>query len=190
VELLPLCSPKFPRGKPSDKAQLFCQLLNELSRDIVPVDQFKIPNTDLMWYLYVDIYCLDYNGNVFDACLIALLAAIENVSLPEITTTENALKQQIFTSDKKGRALKISRYPLSLTHSIMDNYILCDPTAEEEGLQTGSVTILVDSKHQLMTVFKPGGATLTDDQLRGCIVGAQQRADQIMGLLKKEKEKK
>jgi exosome complex RNA-binding protein Rrp42 (RNase PH superfamily) len=36
----------------------------------------------MVWYLYVDIYCLDYDGNVFDACLIALLAALGNGERP------------------------------------------------------------------------------------------------------------
>jgi exosome complex RNA-binding protein Rrp42 (RNase PH superfamily) len=30
------------------------------------------------WYLYADLYCLDYDGNVFDCALIALLAALHN----------------------------------------------------------------------------------------------------------------
>ena len=36
----------------------------------------------MVWYLYVDMYCLDYDGNVFDACLIALLSALANGTLP------------------------------------------------------------------------------------------------------------
>ncbi len=32
----------------------------------------------LNWFIYADIYCLDYDGNVFDAALIALVAALKN----------------------------------------------------------------------------------------------------------------
>jgi len=39
-------------------------------------DQQTKKHRAMTWYLYVDIYCLDYDGNVFDACLIALLAAL------------------------------------------------------------------------------------------------------------------
>ncbi len=38
----------------------------------------------MMWYLYVDMYCLDYDGNVFDACLIALLSALANGTPPSL----------------------------------------------------------------------------------------------------------
>lgn len=32
----------------------------------------------LCWVLYCDIMCLDYDGNILDACIIALLAALKN----------------------------------------------------------------------------------------------------------------
>ncbi len=41
---------------------------------------------EAMWYLYVDMYCLDYDGNVFDACLIALLAALQNGNITHTHT--------------------------------------------------------------------------------------------------------
>lgn len=31
-----------------------------------------------VWYIYVDLYCLNYSGNLLDTCLIALLAALRN----------------------------------------------------------------------------------------------------------------
>lgn len=33
---------------------------------------------DMVWYLYVDIYCLNYDGNILDASLLALVAALKN----------------------------------------------------------------------------------------------------------------
>jgi exosome complex component RRP43 len=32
----------------------------------------------LVWVLYIDMMCLDYDGNVTDACMIALIAALKN----------------------------------------------------------------------------------------------------------------
>lgn len=32
----------------------------------------------LCWVLYCDIMCLDYDGNILDACIIALLASLKN----------------------------------------------------------------------------------------------------------------
>ena len=32
----------------------------------------------LVWVLYCDLLCLDYDGNITDACVLALLAALKN----------------------------------------------------------------------------------------------------------------
>lgn len=36
------------------------------------------PCFQLVWTLYCDIVCLDYGGNVTDACVLSLLAALNN----------------------------------------------------------------------------------------------------------------
>lgn len=31
-----------------------------------------------VWVLYVDLYCLNYDGNLNDACLLSLIGALKN----------------------------------------------------------------------------------------------------------------
>jgi len=80
VELLPLCSSHFKPGKPSEQAQQISNTLNTLlrTRSIVDLSALSIVEGKVQWYLLVDIYCLDYDGAVLDASLIALLAALQN----------------------------------------------------------------------------------------------------------------
>lgn len=33
---------------------------------------------ELVWYLYADIYCINYDGSILDASLISLVSAIQN----------------------------------------------------------------------------------------------------------------
>ena len=40
--------------------------------------QFLIFIVQLAWVIYVDLLCLDYDGNVLDACVIAMLAALRS----------------------------------------------------------------------------------------------------------------
>jgi exosome complex component RRP43 len=49
------------------------------NEDTDMTDKVELPN--LVWYLNADIYCLNYDGNVLDACLIGLLAALRNGKL-------------------------------------------------------------------------------------------------------------
>lgn len=39
----------------------------------------------LVWVLYIDLICLDYGGNLIDACVLALTAALKNSECSEAT---------------------------------------------------------------------------------------------------------
>lgn len=62
--------------------------------------------------------------------------------------------------NKEKRKLKLSRIPFSLTCIIHKNYILADPTAEEESIMETLVTVVLDSSDQLVSLYKPGGPAL------------------------------
>lgn len=80
VELLPLCSPKFRPGPPSDEAQLITKLLANImdSSQCIELKDLCIAKDKLAWCLYADLICLDYDGSLLDACLLALVAALKN----------------------------------------------------------------------------------------------------------------
>jgi len=52
--------------------------LYRFSFDLLDEEQLVIEKGKAVWYLYVDLYCLDYDGNLFDASLVALLAALHD----------------------------------------------------------------------------------------------------------------
>ncbi|KAI9146103.1 ribosomal protein S5 domain 2-type protein [Paraphysoderma sedebokerense] len=80
IELSPLCSSKFRPGPPSDMAQTLSAELNEMitKSKVVNLENLCIEEGLASWVIYADIYCLNYDGNIFDACLIALLAALKS----------------------------------------------------------------------------------------------------------------
>lgn len=62
--------------------------------------------------------------------------------------------------NKEKRKLKLSTIPFSLTSILHKNYILADPTAEEESIMDTLVTVVLDSSCQLVSLYKPGGPVL------------------------------
>ena len=46
--------------------------------DVVPLDSLCIHPGKSAWVLYVDATCINYDGNAFDAALIAMIAALKN----------------------------------------------------------------------------------------------------------------
>ncbi|KAJ0042640.1 hypothetical protein Pint_17891 [Pistacia integerrima] len=70
---------------------------------------------------------------------------------------ENLEKEAV---NKERRKLTLSSIPFSLTCILHKNYILADPTAEEESIMDTLVTVVLDSSSQLVSLYKPGGPVL------------------------------
>lgn len=47
-------------------------------RELVPLSSLCIHPGKAAWVLYVDATCINYDGNVFDAALLAMVAALKN----------------------------------------------------------------------------------------------------------------
>ena len=62
--------------------------------------------------------------------------------------------------NKEKRKLKLSSISFSLTCILHKNYILADPTAEEESIMETLMTVVLDSSLQLVSLYKPGGPVL------------------------------
>lgn len=62
--------------------------------------------------------------------------------------------------NKEKRKLKLCTVPFSLTCILHKNYILADPTAEEESIMETQLTVVLDSSGLLVSLYKPGGAVL------------------------------
>lgn len=78
IELTPLCSAKFRPGAPSEEAQVNGKILNDIitNSDCVDLRELCCVRERLVWVLYCDIVCLDHDGSVLDAALLALIAAL------------------------------------------------------------------------------------------------------------------
>ncbi|KAL4230480.1 Exosome complex component RRP43 [Mactra antiquata] len=183
VELGPLCSILFRPGPPGDQAQRLSQFTNDVithSCCINKEDLCIVPGK-YVWVLYCDMVCLNYDGNISDACVLALLAALKNTSLPKVVWDEDT--ETIETDHNTTTQLNIICEPVSSTFSIFDNEVLLvDPTVEEESLSTGEVTIVtIDDK--ICMIRKPGGSPLTPQQLDLCINRSFIRSQEVIRLI-------
>lgn len=65
--------------------------------------------------------------------------------------------------NKEKRKLRLSTSIFSLTCIIHKNYILADPTSEEETIMETYLTVVLDSSFQLVSLNKPGGSGLANE---------------------------
>lgn len=78
IELPPLCSPKFRPGPPSDHAQVITKLVENILRNSAAIDlkDLCVYKGKLVWVLYCDLVCINYDGSIIDACIGALTATL------------------------------------------------------------------------------------------------------------------
>ncbi|KAM8741230.1 exosome complex component RRP43 isoform X1 [Acanthopagrus latus] len=184
VDLPPLCSSRFRPGPPSEQAQAASQFIADVieSSEVIQTEDLCIERGKLCWVLYCDLMCLDYDGNLLDACTIALLAALQNTKLPEVTISTETPEVNL----AKRRGLHIHKHPVSASFCVFDDSILIvDPTAEEESLKTAQLTVVTDEEDRLCTVHKPGGTSLSGEKLQECISRATVRQREIQKLIDK-----
>jgi exosome complex component RRP43 len=77
-----------------------------------------------------------------------------------VVSEENGRKLEEDSVNKEKRKLTLRSIPFSLTCILHKNYILADPTAEEESIMETLVTVVLDSASQLVSLYKPGGPVL------------------------------
>jgi exosome complex RNA-binding protein Rrp42 (RNase PH superfamily) len=95
-------------------------------------------------------------------------------------------------SKERKNKLNIVRYPVSLTFGIIDDYVICDPSVEEENLHDSIFSVVVDSDKNLLGIIRPGGGGSNDEsgvlegsELKTCIERAKQRALSVLELIEK-----
>lgn len=87
VELPALCSSAF-RDRHGRAASVSGYLSNALvqvlnSKSVLDPAHLDI-REGLFWVLYVDVICLNYDGNAFDLCVLAALGALQDTLLPAL----------------------------------------------------------------------------------------------------------
>lgn len=104
----------------NEENELYTCALNDilLSSNCVNLNDLCIAKEKLVWTLYCDISCIDHDGCIIDASLIAIIAALRNLTLPKIIYDSEINK---ITVDNKIRSkLNIQTNPISTTLMLFD----------------------------------------------------------------------
>ncbi|KAJ3255050.1 Exosome complex component RRP45 [Boothiomyces macroporosus] len=134
-----------------------------------------------VWSIKVDVRVIDHEGNLFDCCCLAAMAALLHFRRPEVTVSG---KDVIIHSvdDKVPIPLSIHHIPTSTTFGIyQENYIL-DPTLLEEQVADGELVIVMNA-HKEICCIKQSASVATEEVLQ-CMQIASVKAVELTAILK------
>lgn len=61
--------------------------------EVLPLNSLCIAKGKAVWVLYVDAICINYDGNAFDAALLAIVAALQNGKVASPTRARRGTDQ-------------------------------------------------------------------------------------------------
>ncbi|KAI9595148.1 ribosomal protein S5 domain 2-type protein [Syncephalis fuscata] len=163
-------------------AQVVSERLRSLLSKVIVLEDLCIEPEQAVWVIYADLTCLNYDGNIIDACVLAVSAALKNGMM---IIAVNLDEEGIVRADPQvKRPVALKSFILSSTFGIYDGrLLLADPNASEEPLMDSSITVSMTANGNLASLWKNGGGRCTLEQIQQCIEKAKIRYSELSTLL-------
>lgn len=177
VEMSPVASPLFEPGPPSIEAIEMSRVTDRGIRECHALDFKKLCITagESVWLVYIDIYPLNDAGNLFDACNIAAMAALQDTIFPKLDG------KTINYKEKSKQKLPLSRLPISCTVWKIGSQYVVDPSADEEAAASARLTVVFTEDGTICAMQKGKDGALTQEDIAAMVDLAEQGTTHVRG---------
>lgn len=174
AELIPLASPTFEAGPPDENSIELARVVDRGIREseMIDLSALCITPKEEVWLCFVDVYVLDYDGNLFDAAFLGAVAALKSAIVPAAMYGKG-----------EDFPLPIGSTPISCTAVQIENSILLDPTLDEEKVAEARLTVTTDENGDLRAMQKGLEGSLTLEQVRKIIETSQRLSKDLRKLV-------
>lgn len=162
AELVPLASPSFEPGPPNEEAIELARVVDRGIRESKAIDLGKLCITPgkKVFVVFVDIYVLDHDGNLFDASALASILALATAKIRNYSLSEDGRLE--FRDG--STSLPLQNFPVEITVARIGDKLIVDPSLEEEAMIDARITIAVGKDDEICAIQKSGlGALSLDD---------------------------
>ncbi len=160
AELIPLASPDFEAGPPRENAIELARVVDRGVREseVVELDKLCLEPGEKVWIVFIDIHILDYDGNLFDAASLASLAALSTATVP-------AARFEV----GEDYPLPLKDPPISCTSVKFDNFVVLDPSLDEEEIADARLTVATDKNGDIRAMQKGLNGSFTREEIQKVI---------------------
>lgn len=176
AEFVPLASPSFEPGPPDENA---IELARVVDRGLRKSEAFNFKDLCIVpgkkvWMIWVDIYVLDYNGNLMDAAALAALAALMNTKIPVVKVDG----EEVVLTDETV-PLKLGDYPIGVTVGKLGGSLIIDPVLEEEEVLDGRITFFITKDGNICAIQKSLPGVFSPDEVLTAVDLAREKAVEL-----------
>lgn len=175
AEFVPLASPTFEPGPPDENAIELARVIDRSLREIkaVALDQLVLEPGKHVWRLFVDIYVLNHDGNLFDASMLAAMAALLSARLPVAVKTEDGYRVD---RSRFTRVVPVNRRVVTVTLAKIAGKLVVDPTYEEEQVADTRMVVAVSDDGRIAGIQKTGMGDLEYREVLSAVAIAVNKA--------------
>ncbi len=168
AELVPMASPTFQPGPPSEGAIELARVVDRGIREAKTIDmkQLCITPGEKVRAVFVDTYVLDHDGNFMDTAALGAIVALHHTEIPEF-----------------GK-LPVSKKPIANTFIKIGKNILLDPSLEEERVMDARLTVTTDEAGNVVAMQKASPGFWTPEEVLHCVDVAFTKGAELRKLVK------
>jgi exosome complex component RRP42 len=163
AEFVPFASPMFESGPPGMQAIELVRVVDRGIRhgDCIEYKKLCIKAGESVYIIFIDLYIIDYSGNLIDTSAIAAMAALLSAKIP--TAKVNNKGDVEWAGGYM--TIPIKQIPLQVTFGKIGDYVIVDPSIPEELILDGSLSIAVEEKGNICSIQKSGIAFWETDEI-------------------------
>ncbi|MBM3229801.1 exosome complex protein Rrp42 [Candidatus Parvarchaeota archaeon] len=176
AELVPLASPMFESGPPGEDAIELARVVDRgiRSSETLDLKSFFIQDEKVL-ALYLDLWVLDYGGNLIDCASLAAMEALLNTRMPKVEDCK------IIRGESTG-PLKLSSKVTTCTFVKIGSDYLLDPVLDEELAMDGRISFATTKSH-VCAVQKSGWSATSAAEVSGLIDKSFAHGEALKSLL-------
>jgi exosome complex component RRP42 len=184
AEYTPVAHPTWEPGPPPDEAIELARVVDRglRSAEILNMEDLGLVSGEKVYIIFVDLYILNWDGNLIDACGAGALAALRTAEIPGYKVS----KEKEVSETGRTKKLKLRCEPIPITITKIGKHFIIDPTADEEEVADGRFTVTIDEKGNVTTMQKAGPLGFSMDEIKKCINIASEKAAEIRSLVVNE----
>ncbi|KAI6817102.1 hypothetical protein KC340_g5747 [Hortaea werneckii] len=191
-ELSPMGSTAFEAGRTDQLPLPLSRLLEKTLRrsGALDTESLCIIAGQKCFHVRADLHVLDHDGNLLDACCVALVAALLHYRRPDVEVKG----EEVTVFDPRERdpvKLNLHHSPFCVTFSYFDSgeIVLQDANLLEEQCKEGEVIVGINRFGEVCQIAKYGGAPVEGLEMLKCVSAALERVKMLDGLVKEELRK-
>jgi len=173
AEFTPVAHPTFEPGPPDEESIELARVVDRglRSAEVLDFNKLTLVSGKLVYLVHVDLYVLNYDGNLIDASALAAIAALKTAVKPVHNVKEGEIK-----ATGKKEPLEVLKEPVAVTMVKIGDSLIVDPSADEEEVMDLRLTITLEKDGSICTIQKSGSEGLTMEDIQKAVKIASEKA--------------